>query len=84
MAYARKIPFEVARQYLMDYLRDEFAKFPEVRFRFMLDSHEVGIMARTESREYFFPTSWAEQMQQSEITALVRRMKEALPDRGEP
>lgn len=50
--------FEIARQYLLDYLKDEFRKYPEVRLRFMLESHEDGVMAKTAAREYFFPTEW--------------------------
>jgi hypothetical protein len=74
-------PFEIARQYLFDYLKDEFRGFPEVRLRFMLESHEDGVMAKTESREYFFPTDWMQKMDLASIKAEIRRMKEGLPQR---
>lgn len=76
--------FEIARQYLLDFLKDEFRRHPEVRFRFMLEDHEDGVMAKTEAREYFFPTEWMQRMDLQRIKGEIRRMKEALPDRGEP
>lgn len=78
-----KAPFDVARQYLFDYLRDEFYKYPEIRLRFMLESHEDGVMVRTEAREYFFPTEWMQNMQLNRIKEEIGRLKEALPYRGE-
>lgn len=78
------IAFEIARQYLLDYLKDEFRKHPEVRLHFMLESHKDGVMAKTAAREYFFPTEWIQKMNLERIQAEVRRLKDALPDRGEP
>ena len=78
------ISFDVARQYLLDYLNDEFRKYPEVRLRFVMESHEDGVMAKTAAREYFFPTEWMQKMHLDRIRAEVLRLKDALPDRGEP
>jgi hypothetical protein len=76
--------FEVARQYLLDYLKDEFHRYPEVRFRLIPESNEDGVLAKTETREYFFPTEWMQRMEMNRIKGEIRRMKEVLPDRGEP
>jgi hypothetical protein len=77
-------PFEIARQYLLDYLKDEFRRFPEVRLRIMSEDQEDGIMAKTETREYFFPTEWMQKMKLDQIKAEISRLKDALPYRGEP
>ena len=79
-----KTPFEIARQYLLDYLRDEFKKHPEVRFRMMVEMNEDGVMARTEARETFFPTEWMQEMRQDLIQNQIKFLKRSLPDRGEP
>lgn len=81
MAHA---PFEIARQYLLDYLRDEFRRFPEVRLRLIVESQEDGVLAKTESRETFFPTEWMQKMRQDLIAEEVKHLKRGLPDRGEP
>ena len=80
----KQTSFEIARQYLLDYLHDEFHKFPEVRLRIMTESHVDGVMAKTESRETFFPTEWIQNMRQDLIQGEVHRLKLWLPDRGEP
>ncbi len=79
-----QVPSGTARQYLLEYLKDEFRKYPEVRLRLILADHEDGVVARTESREYFFPTEWMQNMQLSCIKDEVRRLKAVFPDRGEP
>jgi hypothetical protein len=77
-------PSEIARQYLLDYLKDEFQRYPEVRLRLVPESQEDGVMAKTESREYFFPTHWVQTMQLDQVKKEVMRLKDALPYRGEP
>lgn len=80
---------EQARLYLLEYLRDEFRRYPEVRLRILptarVPSAERadGVTAKTESREYFFETSWMLGKRFAEIQSLVRAIKEVLPDRGE-
>jgi len=73
---------EIARQYLLDYLKDEFQKYPAVRLRLMSEDHEDGVMAKTESREYFFPTAWMRGMKMSQIRAEIERLKDGLPESG--
>jgi hypothetical protein len=75
---------EIARQYLLDFLKDEFRKYPEVRLRFIREYQEDGVLAKTDAREYFFPTEWMVGMDLKLIQGEVRRLKEAFPDRGEP
>jgi hypothetical protein len=75
---------EIARQYLFDFLQDEFGKYPEVRIRMMPENHEDGVMVRTESREYFFPTDWMQGMQMQKVREEIRRLKDSLPYRNEP
>ncbi len=83
------VELERARTYLLEYLRDEFKRFPEVRLRILPAAvipsadRQDGISAKTESREYFFETQWMAGSRFSEIQALVRKIKDALPDRGE-
>jgi hypothetical protein len=80
---------ERARLYLLEYLRDEFRRYPEVRLRILpaaaIPSAESrdGVTAKTESREYFFETRWMQGKRFSEISKLVRAIKDVLPDRGE-
>jgi len=78
------------RQYLLDYLAEEFREFPDVRVRQAPSkryegpdgSAEVadspGVFVRTEAREYFFPYEWAEPGQFSEVARLVRVIKDVL------
>ncbi len=49
----------IARQYLEDYLREEFRNRSEVRIRVIFEDHLEGLSLKTESREYFFPFEWA-------------------------
>lgn len=72
---------EIARQYLMDFLKDEFGKYPEVRLRLVPENQEDGVMAKTETREYFFPTEWMAKMRMDLVKAEIRRLKDFL---GEP
>jgi hypothetical protein len=73
---------EIEQQYLLDYLREEFRKYPEVRLRVLREADEEGVMAKTESREYFFPTEWVRGKRFDLVAAEIRRMREGLPDRG--
>lgn len=67
---------EEARQYLIDYLEEEFRRDPYVRVRVVPMTEDNGVMVRTETREYFFPFAWAEQRQFGEVEALVRKIKD--------
>lgn len=79
-------PSEVQIQYLLDYLKEEFHRYPEARIRKVpgiSDEHgEEGVTLKTESREYFFPISWMLPGQFKHVVQLVQRIKSALPDRG--
>ena len=79
---ALKTSPEIAGQYLLDYLEDEFRKYPEVRIRRVPKSHqEDGVVVKTEAREYFFSTSWVIQMRMDRVKAEAQRIKEVLPER---
>lgn len=67
---------EEARQYLIDYLEEEFSRDPFVRVRVVPMTEDNGVMVRTETREYFFPFAWVEHRQFKEVEALVRKIKE--------
>lgn len=65
-----------ARQYLLDYLQEEFSREHFIRVRIVPMTKDDGIMVRTESREYFFPFEWAEQHRFDEVARLVSKIKE--------
>jgi hypothetical protein len=75
----------IEQQYLLDYLAEEFRCYPEVRIRMVPyqsgEPEEFGIEVKTESREYFFYFHWLDGRRFGEVTKLVTRIKEALPDR---
>ena len=66
---------EDSRQYLFDYLEEEFQNSPHIRVRIVPSSEDSGVTVRTESREYFFPFSWIEQRSFSDIEKLVSVIK---------
>jgi hypothetical protein len=72
---------EVTRQYLLDYLVDEFRSYPEVRIRNLPHDKDTGVTVRTEAREYFFEFDWVEGMQLDQVEKLVRSIKDVLPPR---
>lgn len=77
---------DLSRQYLFDYLIEEFRGFSEVRIRIPPQipqtSEELdGVSLKTETREYFFPTEWIENLQMDEVEKEVRRIKEVLENR---
>ena len=74
-------PPELARQYLLDFLKDEFEKYPEVRLRIVPNYQEDGVIAKTESREYFFHTDWVRSMRLDLVREEARRIKEVLGER---
>ncbi|MBI3544806.1 MAG: hypothetical protein HY075_16160 [Deltaproteobacteria bacterium] len=67
-----------ARQYLLDYLVEEFSRYPTVRVRVVPHSEERGVLVRTETREYFFPFEWAERHAFGEVEKQVRVIKDLL------
>ena len=64
------------RQYLVDYLAEEFSRDTSVRLRVMPVDGEEGVVVRTESREYFFPFAWADQGQFAEVVKLIHVIKQ--------
>lgn len=72
---------KTSKQYLYDYLQDEFRKYPEVRVRIVPYQEEDGISVKTEAREYFFETAWAEASRFDRVNELVQRIKDVLPER---
>lgn len=78
------------RQYLVDYLAEEFSGFPDVRVRaaprkrvdvsekehYVEDS--PGVIVKTGSREYLFPYEWTEGSRFGEVARLVSRIKDTL------
>lgn len=73
---------EHAGVYLLEYLKDEFRRYPEVRIRQTPEDKEVGITVKTESRDYFFPVEWMRNKRFDQITKEIARIKVGLPDRG--
>lgn len=71
---------EASEQYLIDYLREEFSRFPDVRVRVFLEDHEPGISVKTSSREYFFPMEWAHRQDFESIGGLVKEIRVGLKD----
>lgn len=67
-----------ARQYLFDYLIEEFERYEDVRVRALPNQKAPGVTVRTERREYFFPFQWAEEGNFSEVRELVAKIKELL------
>lgn len=70
--------WEIARQYLMDYLTEEFSRYPIARLRVQITSEDDGIALKTEAREYFFPTLWAASGDMKSVERLVRDIKAVL------
>jgi hypothetical protein len=73
---------DIARQFLLDHLQDEFRDAPDVRLRINPgrdpEHPDDGVVARTESREYFFPTEWVLQMEMSWVAREVQRIRDGL------
>lgn len=71
---------EASEQYLLEYLREEFRRHPEVRIRIISEDHEPGVSLKTSAREYFFPLEWAHQQDFKNVTQLVKEIRIALKD----
>jgi vancomycin resistance protein YoaR len=71
---------EASEQYLVEYLREEFRRHPEVRIRVILEDHEPGVSLKTASREYFFPLEWAHRQDFKSIGELVKEIRVALKE----
>jgi hypothetical protein len=69
---------DISEQYLMDYLREEFRRHPEVRIRPILEEHEPGISLKTSSREYFFPLEWAHRQDFNSVRELIKQVRAGL------
>lgn len=48
-----------AEEYLVEYLQEEFGRFPQIRIQVKKEEGEYGVMVRSESREWFFPFAWS-------------------------
>lgn len=46
-------------EYLVEYLQEEFSRFPKIRIHVKKEEGELGVMVRSESREWFFPFAWS-------------------------
>ena len=62
---------------LADHVAEFLASYPEVRLRIVPEHPEDGVVAKTETREYFFATDWVRSMSLERVREEVRRMKEA-------
>jgi hypothetical protein len=71
---------EANEQYLVEYLREEFSRHPDVRIRIISEDHEVGVSLKTSSREYFFPLEWAHQQDFKQVRELVKEIRIAMKD----
>lgn len=71
---------EASEQYLIDYLREEFSRNPEVRIRKISEDHEPGISIKTAQREYFFPMEWAHRQDFKSVKELVKEVRRGLKD----
>ena len=69
---------EDPRQYLLDWLSEEFSRYPEVRVRLRPPQESDGVSVKTESREYFFETEWVRARQFDEIQKLAIKIREFL------
>ena len=72
---------EIARQYLVDYLEEEFRRHPQIRVRRLPadeNPENEGVPVKSESREYFFPFEWALPGRFGRVEALVRKIKEVI------
>jgi hypothetical protein len=73
---------DIARQFLLDHLQEEFRDAPEVRLRRVpgrsTDHPDDGIVAKTESREYLFPTEWVLRKRMDQVAREVERIREGL------
>lgn len=66
------------KQYLLDYLQEEFSRTPDIRVRVVPHKDDTGVTVRTEAREYFFPFEWAETGTFGKVEELVGRIKNLL------
>ena len=69
-------------QNLIDYLKDEFKRHPEVRLSVSVENGVAGVSVRTKARTYFFPFEWSPGNGFREVQSLVKQIMEILPDRG--
>lgn len=71
---------EAVVEYLVEYLREEFRRHPDIRVRVISEDHEPGISVKTSSREYFFPFEWAYKQDFKSVQAQVREIRDGLKD----
>ena len=68
-----------SEQYLIEYLKDEFKRYPEIRLSVSAEDGVRGVSVRTKARTYFFPFEWSPGRGFREVQDLVRQIMEALP-----
>ena len=69
---------DTARQYLIDYLTEEFDLSRGYNVRVVALVEDECVMVRTETREYYFPFSWADHMDFTKVQNLVQKIKDFL------
>lgn len=65
-----------AEEYLLDYLKEEFSRFPEIRVDIRKEEGELGVMVRSESRQWFFPFEWSTGQGFKNVHKLVGQIRE--------
>lgn len=67
-----------AEEYLLDYLKEEFSRFPEIRVDIRKEDGEFGVMVRSESRQWFFPYEWSSGPGFKKVHQQVAQIRELL------
>jgi hypothetical protein len=79
LAFDQQIPEETHEEYLVEYLREEFGRFEQIRVQIRKEDGERGVLVRSESRQWFFPFDWANPGQGfKKVHVLVRQIREIL------
>jgi hypothetical protein len=68
-----------AEEYLLDYLKEEFSRFPAIRVDVRKEEGEWGVMVRSESRQWFFPFDWSTGPGFKKVHQLVGQIRDILP-----
>ncbi len=75
-----KVAIEDPRQYLLDWVEDEFRRYPQVRIRLRPLQERDGVTVRTETREYFFETDWVRERRYDQMNRLAAQIQNLLDD----
>lgn len=68
-----------AEEYLLEYLQEEFSRFPEIRVGVRREDGEFGVLVRSESRQWFFPFEWSTGEGFKRVHWQVNQIREILP-----